>query len=237
MNECTTRRESTMKSPGPRWKPQAILLASTVLMVTWWHFGSPQFYREHLAASISESSAAPALYYFMSCFLLLGVVPAIIVKLVFREPLSRYGVQLGDRVRTPRSLLVLAPLFVLGGYISSHNSAIAAYYPINPLACDSLQTFGCHAIFYLLYYVGWEFHFRGFLQFGLRDAFGPASALLVQVMASSLLHFGKPGIETYAAILGGILWGYIAYRTRSLLSGLGQHYLLGLSVDVFLCRR
>ncbi len=237
MNECETERHSAERVQGLQWKPATILLASTVLMITWWHFGSPQFYLEHFASNVRKPSMAPAMYHFASCFLLLGVVPALIVKLVFREPLGRYGVQFGDRVRTPRSFLILAPLFVLIGYISSHNPAIAAHYPISDVACDSFQTFACHAFFYLLYYLGWEFHFRGFLQFGLRDTLGPTSALLVQVMASSMLHFGKPGIETFSAILGGIFWGYIAYRTRSLLSGLGQHYLLGLSVDFFACRR
>ena len=36
-------------------------------------------------------------------------------------------------------------------------------------------------------------------------------------------------------IAGGILWGLLAFRTRSLLSGLMQHFLLGLAVDWFLC--
>lgn len=237
MKERATGQTSAEMVHGPQWKPATILLASTVLMITWWHFGSPEFYLEHFVAAGSGPSAAPAIYNFASCFVLLGVIPALIVKLGFRESLAQYGVQLGDRVRTPRSFLVLAPLFILGGYISSHNSAIAAYYPINTVACDSLRAFGCHAFCYLLYYLGWEFHFRGFLQFGLRGALGPTSALLVQVMASSMLHFGKPNAETFAAILGGILWGYMAYRTRSLVSGLGQHYALGLAVDFFVCRR
>lgn len=221
---------------GPHRKPTVILLSSTVLMTTWWYMGSPRSYLDHFGGEDSGLSAAPAIYFFASCFLLLGVVPALIVKLVFREPLAQYGVQLGDRVRTLRSLLILAPLFILVGYLSSRTPAVAAYYPINAAACGSSGAFAAHAFWYLLFYLGWEFHFRGFLQFGLRDSFGTASAVLIQVMASSMLHFGKPGVETFASILGAILWGLIAYRTRSILSGLGQHYLLGISLDFFLCR-
>ena len=221
---------------GPQRKPTVILLSSTLLTLTWWYFGSPRFYLDHFAAAGAGPSSAPAVYSFVSCFLLLGVVPALIVKLVFREPLAQYGVQWGDRVRTPRSLLILGPLFILGGYISSRTPAVAAYYPIDPTACDSLGAFAAHASWYLLYYLAWEFHFRGYLQFGLRDSFGAANAVLIQVMASSLLHFGKPDVEAFAAIVGGIFWGWIAYRTRSLLSVVGQHYLLGISLDLFLCR-
>ena len=221
---------------GPQGKPAIILFCSTVLMTAWWHFGSPQFYLRHFPTSGSGPSAAPAIYCFASCFVLLGVIPALIVKLGFRESLADYGVQLGNRVRTIRSFLILAPFFVLGAYLSSSNASIAAYYPINRVACNSPETFAVHAFCYLLYYLGWEFHFRGFLQFGLRDSFGGGSALLVQVMASTLLHLGKPDIETFSAILAGVFWGWLAYRTRSLLSGLGQHYLLGISLDFFVCR-
>lgn len=221
---------------GPQRKPTVILLSSTVLMIAWWYFGSPKFYLAHFAPADPGPSAAPAVYSFVSCLVLLGVVPALIVKFFFREPLANCGVQLGDRVRTFRSFLILGPLFVLAGYISSHSAALADCYPINRAACESAGAFGAHAFWYLLYYLAWEFHFRGFLQFGLRDSLGAANAVLIQVMASSLLHFGKPGVETFSAILGGIFWGCIAYRTRSLLSGLGQHYLLGISLDFFLCR-
>ncbi len=237
MNRSQPRRSLLADMQASHRKSTIILLSSTVLMTAWWYFGSPQFYLDHFAAEGAAKSAAPAAYCFASCFVLLGLVPALIVKLVFREPLADYGLSLGDRVRTFRSLLILGPLFIVGGYLSSRTPSVAAYYPINDVACHSAGAFAAHAGWYLLFYLGWEFHFRGFLQFGLRQSMGATNALLVQVMASSMLHFGRPEAETFASILGGILWGWFAYRTRSILSGLGQHYLLGLSLDFFLCRR
>jgi len=181
---------------------------------------------------LDDPAATGAIYSMVACLLLLGVAPALLVTLVFRERLADYGVTLGDRVRTLRTAAILVPLFVLGGWVSSRDPAIAAVYPINPSAG---RMFAAHALAYLLFYVGWEFHFRGFLQFGLRGQLGPANALLVQVLASTLLHLGKPPAETFAAVAGGLLWGLLAYRTRSLLSGLLQHYALGLALDAFLC--
>ena len=113
--------------------------------------------------------------------------------------------------------------------------AIRDEYPINRHAGISPWMFGYHGCTYAIFYLGWEFHFRGFLQFGLRDKLGDGNALLVQVMASSLLHIGKPCLETYGAILGGLVWGIVAFRTRSLLSGLLQHFLLGITLDWFIC--
>ena len=35
---------------GDQWKPTVILMSSTVLMLAWWEFGSPDFYRQHFAS-------------------------------------------------------------------------------------------------------------------------------------------------------------------------------------------
>jgi membrane protease YdiL (CAAX protease family) len=223
---------------GDQLRPTLILATAPVLMVTWRYYGSPEFYRESLTQYVPSSgdpATAAALYSFVCCFVLLGVVPALMVKLVFSQRLSDYGVQLGQRASTLRWVLIGAPVFVLLGYLSANDPAVAAEYPINSNAGISPPAFALHACAYALFYMGWEFYFRGFLQFGLRDSLGAVNALWVQVLASVLLHIGKPDAEIFGAILGGILWGLVAYQTRSLLAGLSQHFLLGISLDWFLC--
>jgi membrane protease YdiL (CAAX protease family) len=223
---------------GEQLRPTLILLTSTLLILAWRYFGSPEFYLTHLSPYCvlwNDPQATAGVYYFATCFLLMGLVPVLIVKLLLRQSLADYGVQLGDRRRTFSSLLVLAPLLVLVAYLFRNSPEIVNEYPINRSAGTSAGMFGIHAVTYMLFYLGWEFHFRGFLQFGLRDKLGAPNALLVQVMASSLAHIGKPCSETFAAIAGGVVWGLIAYRTRSLLSGLLQHFLLGISLDFFIC--
>ena len=71
------------------------------------------------------------------------------------------------------------------------------------------------------------------MQSGLEGAFGGWNAILVQTLASCLLHTGKPLDEIYASILGGIVLGIIAWRGQSLFFVLLLHWLLGVSVDVF----
>ena len=222
---------------GKNRKPLIILSYASVTLIVWKYFCAPAFYLEHLSQSgfmVNDPQAAAAIYSFLSCFLLMGVVPAAIVKVVFREKLADYGLQFGDRARTVRSFLLMGPLFALGGYLASKNTAVAAYYPINPHAG---QMFGLHVLTYLLYYMGWEFFFRGFMQFGLRERFGDGAAIMAQVLASTLLHIGTPASEAFGAILGGIIWGLLAFRTRSLLSGFLQHSLLGITLDWALCHR
>ncbi len=222
---------------GEQLKPTVILLVAPFLLVTWRYSGDPKWLAEAIPESCvlwGDRAASGAVYSFLAGFVLLGLAPAILVRFAFRERLADYGVRIGDKARTWRSILVLCPCFVLAGYLASTDPTVQAHYPINPSAGKSPAMFAIHAATYLLFYVGWEFHFRGFLQVGIRDRIGDVNALLVQVLASGLLHLGRPASETYASLLAGLLWGVLAIRTRSLLSGLLQHYLLGISLDWFL---
>ena len=225
--------------PRGQVKPAVALLLSTVLMLTWWYFGSRGFLWRHLPTAGlwgHDRATVAALGSFLAAFVLLGLIPALVVTLGLRERLADYGVRWGDARRTLWATALLVPLFVLGGYLSSSNPSLRAYYPLTPTAGASAADFALHAAAYLLFYLGWEFHFRGFLQHALQPTAGDASAVAIQVLASCLLHLGKPAIETYSAILGGILWGVLAIRTKSLFAGLAQHSALGLSLDWFLCR-
>lgn len=221
----------------PQRGPTVILLAATVLMLLWAYFGSPAFCAGLLAQPGEDGRAAGAIASFGAAFLLLGVIPAAIVRLVLRAPLVDYGLGVGDARRTLRITLFLAPLFVVAALVGSRDPAILAKFPLNPRAGESAGWFALHAATYLLFYLGWEFLFRGFLLFGLRPAIGDTSAVLVQTMASALLHIGSPAAETFGAIPAGVLWGAIALSTRSLLPGLVHHFLLGLLLDAFIVAR
>lgn len=225
---------------GPQCKSSIVLLTSPLLVATWWYFGSPKFYLEHWADRVTlwgDPATTASTYTFLMCFVLFGLIPALIVKFVFRERLADYGVGLGNRLRTCRSFLLLAPAILLVAWVSASDPALGAYYPLNKIAGSSPAMFGFHAATYLLFYLGWEFHFRGFIQHGLRQAMGDRQAILIQTLISVLAHLGRPAVETYAAVGAGLFWGVLAFRTRSLLSGLLQHALLGIALDYFLCFR
>ena len=192
---------------------------------------------EHWGRSLPSDNAAAAAgaYTFLTAFVLFGLIPALVVKFGFRQRLADYGVGLGDRFLTVRSFLVLAPAIILMAWLSSRLPAIRAYFPINRSAGASPGMFALHAATLVLCCLGWEFYFRGFMQFGLRQSQGDFPAILVQTMASTLAHLGRPWPEVYACIAAGLVWGFLAFRTRSLLSGFLQHALLAVALDWFIC--
>lgn len=221
-------------------KTTVVILTTTLLGIAFRYFGSKPFYVRHLASSVvlgGNRELTAGLFHFGSAFVLFGVIPALIVTLVFREPLAEYGVRLGDLSFGWKAFAVLAPVMVALSFPSSRMPEFQAEYPLNRAAGDGPLSFALHAAAYLLFYVGWEFGFRGFVQFGLRDRLGDANAILVQTLASSLLHVGKPFGETLGAVLGGLAWGVVAFRTRSLLVPLVTHWLLGLALDLFIVTR
>jgi len=222
----------------PQRKATMILLVASVVLLLWKYYCAPEIY-EVCFAPPPIGPVAPevggAVCHFLSTLLLLGVVPVLIVKRVFGESLRDYGVSVGVVVRTVRTFLIFAPIFAIAGYVGSHDPAMLERFPINRHAGQSLSMFALHAATYFLYYMGWEFFFRGFMLFGLRASVGDANAVLIQTLASALVHIGNPAAETFGAIIAGLLWGMLALRTRSLLSGLGQHFLLGITLDWFLC--
>lgn len=170
-----------------------------------------------------------------AAFFLMGVFPILIVKFVFREKLSDYGVGWGRRTRTIRSFLMLAPILFAVGWLSGTGASGRAFYtvyPYNPAAGVSWNALVLHTISYFcLYYFAWEFMFRGFLLRGLAPTVGFSTAVWIQVVISTALHFGHPASETFGCIAGGLFWGFLALRTRSIFSSWGQHALLGIALD------
>ncbi len=222
---------------GDNRKPTILLLTAPVLLVFFKYFGSREFYIEQLSSVIvlsGDIGFTGALYAFLASFVLLGLLPLLLVKKVFGESLADYGVQLGDAAFGWKAFLIVAPVMVIATYPSSHMADFRAEYPLNPGAGDSASTFLLHSVLYLFFYSGWEFYFRGVLQFGLRGALGDWNAILVQTIASCLVHIGKPFGETLTSILGGLVWGIIVFRSRSLLYVLLMHWILGVSLDFYI---
>jgi uncharacterized protein len=221
-------------------KPAVVLLLAPFLLTTFKYYGSKAFYLSRLAGTcpmFGDAGRAAELYHFLSAFVLLGLVPALVTRLAFREPLRTCGVQWGDVGYSTKALLVMLPLAVLAAYPGAHSSEFMAEYPFDKAAGRSAGEFIGHATAYLLYYVGWEFFFRGFLQHGLRDRVGPWNAILVQTLASCLVHIGKPASEVYGSILAGLVWGVVVFRARSLWAVLLTHWTLGVALDYFICFR
>jgi hypothetical protein len=61
-----------------------------------------------------------------------------------------------------------------------------------------------------------------------------ATLVLFQTMPSTMLHVGHPLSELFAAVIAGIGFGGLAWKTKSIVPGLLVHAALGLGTDCFI---
>lgn len=222
---------------GDYRKSTVILIVAPLLIIVWKYYGTKAFYLAHLTGYVLFNSPdwTGAAYSFVTGLVLFGFVIVFIIKFVFHEPLSNYGVQLGDWKFGWLAFAVMAPVMIAMTYPSANNPQFLAEYPVFKGAGASAAIFFGHSLMYLMYYLGYEMLMRGFIQFGLREQLGDWNAILVQTAISTLFHIGKPDGEIFSCILGGIIWGIVVFRSRSLLYVLLVHWLLGVSLDFFIC--
>ena len=116
---------------------------------------------------------------------------------------------------TGAGLLVMVPLVLWLG----HQPDFAVYYA--PSATDPADL----VITNVLDLGSAEFLFRGFLMFTLIRLVGPLGLVLAAV-PFTFSHLGKPELETISTLLGGTIFGWLDWRTGSILYSAGAHVII-----------
>ncbi len=190
-----------------------------------------QYYNEIIVISLSTLLLVIRHYHsiwnsWFSSFLYLGVIPILTIVVVLRKNPLDFGLRIGNykiwSVYVLAFLVVALPIL----YVTSELSSVRGYYSSDDF--DLLK----YSLEVLIYMLGWEFIFRGFLIFGLKERFREGS-ILIQMIPFTLLHLGKPEIETLSCILTGLLWGYIAYRGNSFWPAYIMHVVVNISNKLF----
>jgi membrane protease YdiL (CAAX protease family) len=150
------------------------------------------------------------------------VVPLLVVLLGFRDRPSRYGLRLGEwRIGAALAVIGCAVMTPVVLWFASQLDAQSYYAPSWSSLPDVLAT-------NLVDLFSAEFLFRGFLMLTLVRAIGPIG-VLVATVPFALTHLTKPEIELISTLIGGMLYGWLAWRTRSIVWGALAHtYILTL---------
>jgi membrane protease YdiL (CAAX protease family) len=196
----------------------AITVVTLVLLV--------DYSRTLLPDAIDSLGRSPVALRFIAIerFVLFGLLPLAVVLWAFRDRPSRYGIAIGDW-RAGASLMlvgcvVMTPLVLWFATLPD----VRAYYAASAEPLPGLLLTNA------LDLSAGEFLFRGFLTFTLLRAIGPAG-VLVATMPFVYVHIGKPELELYSTVVGGLIYGWLAWRTRSILWGaIGHVYILSLVI-------
>ena len=214
-------------------KVVAVLLLIPVLQTISYYYTSPQFFRANLYSIFSDSEFVDLLeyfYWFIGDFVVLFIIPVCVIYSYFKESPKDFGIKIGD-YKFGLSIsfiffLIMIPII----WFSSASEQFAVQYPYLSEAKESWKVFVILELGLFFYLFAWEFIWRGFMLFGLEEKFG-YYAVLLQMIPFVILHNGKPGVETFGAILGGIILGILALRTRSYFYGVLLHFSILFSID------
>ena len=142
-------------------------------------------------------------------FVLFGVVPLLTILLVFRDDPRRYGLRLGAwRLGLGLALgaaVVMTPVILVVARIPEFQAFYA----------QSAGSLPGMVVTNVLDLASAEFLFRGFLMFSLLRVAGPI-AVLVATFPFVMTHLGKPEAETLSTLGGGLVFGWLDWRTGSI---------------------
>lgn len=156
--------------------------------------------------------------------ILFGLLPLAVVIAVFRDRPSRYGLMLGDwRAGLPLTLVgcvVMTPIVLWFASLPD----VRAYYAPSAEPLPGLLLTNA------LDLTAAEFLFRGFLTLTLVRAIGPFG-VVVGTLPFVFAHLGKPELELFSTLAGGLVYGWLVWRTRSIAWGtIGHVYVLTLVI-------
>ncbi len=133
-------------------------------------------------------------------------------------------------------LVLLATPFMIYG---SRLPQFTAYYPIWGPARNSIQNLVLLEIGMLFLMFNTEFFFRGFLLFSLRDYLTSIdikkaewTAIIIHAIPYAAVHIGKPGLEVPYSFFVGLVFGYLAIKTRSIITPLAAHWSSSVIFDL-----
>jgi membrane protease YdiL (CAAX protease family) len=155
---------------------------------------------------------------------LFALVPLLVILVAFRDDPRHYGLRLGDWRwgcgLTAVGCAVMTPIVLA---IAQHPQ-FRTYYSV------SWAPLGYILVTNVIDLVSTEFLNRGFLQFTLVRALGPVG-VLIATLPFVFAHLGKPEIELFSTLAGGLVFGWLNWRTGSIVwSALGHIFILTLVI-------
>jgi uncharacterized protein len=211
-----------------RLRPAGYLALGLVLQAAYWTLGSPG---PQLAGAPRDLATAAAAVGWAVVLLLF--VPLAVLRLR-RELPAALRLGWGDWRFGLTVTVAVGAATALGMGIGARFPEVQATYPW-PGAWAGVSALHLLAwtAMYALYYVAFEFFYRGFLLRTLEAAWGLPAAIWTQALASTLIHLGKPLPETLMAIPFGLLFAVLAVRGRSLVWPILLHLIIGVGTDLW----
>jgi membrane protease YdiL (CAAX protease family) len=158
----------------------------------------------------------------LGTFIYCAVCPILVILIILRKNPLDFGLRLGSPRIWGMHVGVICLIAAIVLFASSFSPSLQSYYVTADFDLLNYFWMSCISLF------AWEFIYRGYLLFGLKDKL-KEEAILLQMIPFALMHLGKPELETISTIFTGVLFGYVAYRGKSVWPA----FIIHLFINVF----
>lgn len=208
-------------------KPVVLFLSVSLIVFSSMTLAAPSFYYDHFA----KDRLGSRFYWFLVDGSIMFITPVLIIKLILKEKLSDYGLKLGDlKFGLITAGIFLAFMLPVVWIVSASEDFARTYPQGGSVLRENFGLFILYELSILVYMLGWEFLWRGYFLFGLKEKFG-YYAIFIQMIPFFILHRGKPDLELFASIFAGLILGVQALRANSFIYAWVLHWIVMLSID------
>ncbi len=210
-----------------------IFISISILQTISWYYTSRRFFRYNFFDSLQDNPNVyliEYLYWFIGDFLTFFILPVLVIKIILKEKIKNYGVTAGDYKAGIKISLIFLSIMIPIIWFASALPDFSSAYPQLKTTIDSWNVFFIFELGLFVYLIAWEFVWRGFMLFGLKEKFG-YYAIFIQMIPFLILHNGKPVLEAFGAIIAGLALGVLAFRTRSIIYCVITHACVMFSID------
>lgn len=216
------------------------ILWMTLIITLYFYFGIQDFFEKTFNVPSEKMTYYKYVYHNFMAFFFFFMLSVPFVKFALKQKITDTGLRVENKALTLKLIIASAVIAPICRFVAALDKQMAATYPLGGEMI--FLNFGFFVLYYssyIAYYFGWEYLFRGLGLFNIGSRYGAALAISVTTMVSALIHssiagFGKPFSETFSAIAGGIIFGYMTYKAKNIYPALTAHFMLGFSMDMFI---
>jgi len=211
-----------------------LLLSGTATYLVSHYVLSAEAWRKHytshgIAAHISQARGVVARRISSGMWLFLSPLALLFAA---QKPLLDYGLRTGQFTSgigwAALAAVVVIPVVVL----SARKPAMQSFYPEIRLQTMTPYWLSLSAVSWMIYLLGYEFFFRGFLLFLCQEQWGLEAAVGITTALYTLAHLHKPASEAFSCIPMGIGFGYLAWVSGGCWAPWLLHLAIALSSEI-----
>lgn len=189
-----------------------------------------------IACNMLDGQGKQVLFQRILGLIFLGIVSALIILILPGISLKEYGLTFSFRSAPPWWTWLLIPLILILGNVAAKKPGNLKLYPQIRASTWTRGMILLSGISWLLFLIGYEFLFRGFVLHASLELVGTVPAIALNCALYAFAHFYKGPGETFGAIPVGILFCYLTLITGNIWCAVLLHSVMALSNEWFSLR-